>query len=1084
MAVDEHGALERLDFNWVSGTEDVWHPSPFHVEALNLQTVQAVLDGVGEATRSPDTSPIGLVVQGQRGAGKTHLLGWIREKVQDEGGYFFLVELLDAGIFWDSVVVAMLDGLSRELDGESQLKAFLRRLSSQIGVPRMVRRTVIGDAPLTTEALDGFIDSLISFDGHVGRESRDVARALVLRASADRHAQDVADTLLGSQPEEEPGERAKWGIRRGQKSPQEVVRDLSRLLALTGPSVVAVDQIDPLITTATTRTVVHLGGRRHDALAIDQIAAGLMALRDFTRRTLTVVSCIPATWVIIKKEATDTVQDRFRRPISLHAIPDAETGRALVETRLGTQFRSMGFRAPHPTWPVSPSAFATAPGLTPRQLLKAIDAHIRVCRIRGEITELESFEAVADDEVVGGVTSRPPVRIPVPPGVALEDLDTRFAELRSTAQVAADAAAALDPATEDTAMPALLAAGLSAWIVEQGETGGVYSQDAPPSAKPPLHARLRRSLDEATEDEEHWSFRAIAATNAVAALTRMRNASVAAGLIIGDRKRRLFLLRNTEWSGGAKTREAVAAFERAGGRTLQVEEEDLKILAALRALLKDNPPDLHAWLAARRPTGEIKLLGDALGDVWTVPYGMPDAGGDTATPDPVAATSGDSGRGRTDVPAGDLAPETPAVPAAKRAPAVSDGSADAPSIVIGTTADQAPARVDLEALRKHTAIFAGSGSGKTVLIRRLIEECALQGVSAIVLDPNNDLARLGDGWPEPPAGWRDGDAARAQRYLADTDVTVWTPGRVGGRPLAFQPLPDFSGLMDDADEFKEAVGAAVASLVPRARLDAKTQKAHLGRAVLKEAVEYYGRHGTAGLHGLIALLSELPEGVSALANADKIAAEVAQNLTATMVSDPLFGGEGAAADPGVLLTPPPGKRARISVISFVGLPSDEQRQSFVNLLQLALFSWIRRHPAGDRPLGGLFVMDEAQTFAPSGAMTACTHSTLALASQARKYGLGLVFATQAPKGLHNRIPGNSATQFFGLLNSPAQIEAAKEVARSKNSTIGDVGHLGPGEFYAGVEGTAFARIQAPMCLSHHPRSPLTTEEVIQRARKP
>jgi len=39
--------------------------------------------------------------------------------------------------------------------------------------------------------------------------------------------------------------------------------------------------------------------------------------------------------------------------------------------------------------------------------------------------------------------------------------------------------------------------------------------------------------------------------------------------------------------------------------------------------------------------------------------------------------------------------------------------------------------VELAALRKHTAIFAGSGSGKTVLIRRLIEECALRGVSLI-----------------------------------------------------------------------------------------------------------------------------------------------------------------------------------------------------------------------------------------------------------------------------------------------------------------------------------------------------------------
>jgi DNA replication protein DnaC len=40
--------------------------------------------------------PIGLALQGQRGTGKTHMLGWVREQVHARGGYFFLVSLLDA----------------------------------------------------------------------------------------------------------------------------------------------------------------------------------------------------------------------------------------------------------------------------------------------------------------------------------------------------------------------------------------------------------------------------------------------------------------------------------------------------------------------------------------------------------------------------------------------------------------------------------------------------------------------------------------------------------------------------------------------------------------------------------------------------------------------------------------------------------------------------------------------------------------------------------------------------------------------------------------------------------------------------
>jgi DNA helicase HerA-like ATPase len=209
---------------------------------------------------------------------------------------------------------------------------------------------------------------------------------------------------------------------------------------------------------------------------------------------------------------------------------------------------------------------------------------------------------------------------------------------------------------------------------------------------------------------------------------------------------------------------------------------------------------------------------------------------------------------------------------------------------------------------------------------------------------------------------------------------------------------------------------------------------------------------------------------------------MSERLAAAMLVDPLFGGAGAPLDPGELLTPSDGHRARVSVISFIGLPADQQRQTFVNQLQMALFAWIKKNPAGDRPLGGLLVMDEAQDFAPSGAATACTESTLQLSAQARKYGLGLMFATQAPKGLHNRIPGNATTQFFGLLNSGVQIDAATELARRKGGQVEDIARLSSGIFYAASEGVGFEKVRMPMCLSHHPPSALTQEEVLKRAR--
>ena len=95
---------------------------------------------------------------------------------------------------------------------------------------------------------------------------------------------------------------------------------------------------------------------------------------------------------------------------------------------------------------------------------------------------------------------------------------------------------------------------------------------------------------------------------------------------------------------------------------------------------------------------------------------------------------------------------------------------------------------------------------------------------------------------------------------------------------------------------------------------------------------------------------------------------------------------------------------------------------------------------------------------------------------------GLAFATQAPKGLHNQIPGNATTQFFGLLNAPAQIAAAQEMAAQKGGDARGIARLRPGEFFAASDAVAFQRVHSPMCLSHHPRSPMTQEEVLELAR--
>ncbi|MGW5052750.1 ATP-binding protein [Actinokineospora sp. NPDC004072] len=1011
-------ALAALRFNSAETPDDVWHTSPSHVEGLHFKAEQRILAGIADAKASTGPSPVGLVLQGQKGVGKTHLLGTVRRMVQRDGGYFFLVELTAGKVFWDDVADAMRSELRRaDDDGELQLTVLLRQLARTAGVPDAVAAAVLGDAPLTPDDLRVFGNHLRKVDPRIAVECADTIRALVLYGS--EHA-DIGMAYLQGLPEAGE-ERRPWGIQPRAKPSRALVRDISRVLALTGPCVVAIDQLDTLVNRGQDAIDEAVTGTEL-AQEIALIADGLMQLRETTRRTLSIVACLPNTWKQLHSIASDTVFDRFTETPILGSIINPENARTLVQRWLGVIYQRDGFVPPHPTWPVAPEAFADAGWVarTPRELLKRIHAHAESC-LYGEIHELTSFD------------ERPPEAHAPQDGPEpdyFSEFDARFAQLRSQAAITA---AELKQHNEDEVMPALLLAGLKSWINEVGNDDMAWAAEPADGSPGSLHAGLRRTLNEELDTFERWGFRMIASSHGNRVLRRLRDARTAAQVRMGARDRHLVLIRNGKqgWTGD-KTKAEVAELEQAGGKWVKISDDDLRTFSALKEMLPMPSHQLLAWLVARKPASRT-LLRDIL-------------------PDPGRAAGSHQ----------ETRPPPPDV------------------LALGMAGE---IRIALESLRKHVMIFAGSGSGKTVLLRRIVEECAVRGVSAIVLDPNNDLARLGDPWPSPPPDWRPGDDRIAAEYLANTDVVVWTPGRSSARPLSFHPLPDFAGVLDDADEFTASVEAAVARLVPHARVAGGTKTAVRGQAVLREALTHYARSGKRDLSGFVDVLAELPEGVSQLSSAAAMAADLAETLRAAMVNDPLLGGAGEPTDPAGLLTPAPGKRARVSVISFVGLPSDEQRQAFVSQLQLEVFAWAKRNPAADRPLAGLLVMDEAQTIAPSGAWTASTQSTILLASQARKYGLGLVLATQAPKGVHNQVTGNATTQFFGRLNNPAQIAAATELARAKGSAVADIGKLDRGQFYVTGEDFGFRRMLAPLCLSHHPPSPLRLEEVLDRARR-
>ena len=105
---------------------------------------------------------------------------------------------------------------------------------------------------MTREHLDTFVRALRTRHREVGRDCQDTARALVLHGALDFEAQDVGYAHLISEPGDPDG-RAAWGLTPAIRTPQQIVQDVSRLMALTlDPTVIAVDQLDTLFAQTST----------------------------------------------------------------------------------------------------------------------------------------------------------------------------------------------------------------------------------------------------------------------------------------------------------------------------------------------------------------------------------------------------------------------------------------------------------------------------------------------------------------------------------------------------------------------------------------------------------------------------------------------------------------------------------------------------------------------------------------------------------------------------------------------------------------------------------------------------------------
>jgi hypothetical protein len=360
-------------------------------------------------------------------------------------------------------------------------------------------------------------------------------------------------------------------------------------------------------------------------------------------------------------------------------------------------------------------------------------------------------------------------------------------------------------------------------------------------------------------------------------------------------------------------------------------------------------------------------------------------------------------------------------------------------------------------LTTHAVVTGMTGSGKTGLCVVLLEEAALQGIPAIIIDPKGDLTNLllhfPDLAPQDFQPWIDSDLARragksVEQVAADASeawreglqewnvsqdrilalknaaqFTIFTPGSDSGASvsvLASLAAPEIPW-NENREVLREKITSTVTALlglVGYTDVDPLRSREHI---LLSNIFETEWSQGRDVELAELVLQTQTPP-------FDKLGAfpvetffpakdrmELAMLLN-NILAAPTFESwrEGEPLSIASMLYTANG-RPRHNIFYLAHL-SDAERMFFVTLLLSAVETWMRTQ-SGATSLRAMLYMDEIAGYLPPLRNPPSKAPLLRMLKNARAFGLGLLLATQNPVDLDYKALSNAGTWFIGKLQT-------------------------------------------------------------------
>lgn len=360
-------------------------------------------------------------------------------------------------------------------------------------------------------------------------------------------------------------------------------------------------------------------------------------------------------------------------------------------------------------------------------------------------------------------------------------------------------------------------------------------------------------------------------------------------------------------------------------------------------------------------------------------------------------------------------------------------------------------------LTTHAVVTGMTGSGKTGLCISLLEEAALNGVPAIIIDPKGDLTNLLLHFPEllPQdfQPWIDPEVVRRANKTPEqaaaeaanawskgiqewgmtperlmdlknsVKFSIFTPGSDSGIPVSVLSSLDAPALNWDENRevLRERITSTVTALlglVGMNDLDPIRSREHILLSNIFE--EHWSQGRGIDLTELILQTQTPPFDKLGAFPVDtffppKDRMELAMTLN-NILAAPAFQAwrEGQSLDIQSLLFTEDGL-PRHSIFYLAHL-SDGERMFFTTLLLSAVETWMRTQK-GSTSLRALLYMDEIFGYLPPTANPPSKQPLLRMLKQARAFGLGILLATQNPVDLDYKALSNTGTWFIGKLQT-------------------------------------------------------------------